>query len=168
MLVSWIGVILGTCLASVALFINNIIVGKITFEIHNSIIFVCFLHFRNAFPLFVSLFQSSFLVCLIFCSRSIFNIGSMSVMDVQWTFERSPRELYSVTCPNTCLLSQHFNDPFTRFASFPSCLIFFLGDAVSPTIVGAVSDAIGLEIAIIILPVSIGLGGLVYGIGWYL
>jgi hypothetical protein len=43
------------------------------------------------------------------------------------------------------------------------------GDAVSPTIIGALSDAIGsLAIAISLVPITIFLGALVYAIGWKL
>jgi MFS transporter, Spinster family, sphingosine-1-phosphate transporter len=53
-----------------------------------------------------------------------------------------------------------------RAFAFSILLIHLLGDAVSPTIVGAVSDRMGLPHAIQLVPVAMGVGALVWLYAW--
>jgi len=53
-----------------------------------------------------------------------------------------------------------------RAMSLQILLIHALGDAVSPTTIGKVSDATGLRSAIVIVPIALGLGCLIWFIGY--
>ena len=53
-----------------------------------------------------------------------------------------------------------------RAFAFSILLIHMLGDAVSPTIVGAASDRLGLPHAIQLVPIAMGVGALVWLYAW--
>ena len=53
-----------------------------------------------------------------------------------------------------------------RALSINTLLIHFLGDAISPPIVGAISDRFGLQIALSIAPVFIFLAFITWGLGF--
>lgn len=56
----------------------------------------------------------------------------------------------------------------TRAFSLQILLIHLLGDAISPLIIGAISDATGsLRKAAIIVPFALFLGSVMWGLGWY-
>ena len=53
-----------------------------------------------------------------------------------------------------------------RAFAFSILLIHMLGDAISPTIVGAASDRVGLPHAIQLVPIAMGLGALIWFYAW--
>ena len=62
-------------------------------------------------------------------------------------------------------------DPGFRARAFSLCILFIhiLGDAISPPIVGLISDLTGnLPVAMFLIPVTMTAGALVWGAGWRL
>jgi MFS transporter, Spinster family, sphingosine-1-phosphate transporter len=53
-----------------------------------------------------------------------------------------------------------------RAFAFSILMIHLLGDAVSPSIVGAASDRVGLVLAIKLVPLAMGLGAVIWLCGW--
>ncbi len=53
-----------------------------------------------------------------------------------------------------------------RAFAFTILLIHLLGDAISPTIVGLASDFIGLQLAIQLVPITLGIGALIWIYTW--
>jgi fucose permease len=53
-----------------------------------------------------------------------------------------------------------------RAFAFSIFAIHIFGDAISPTIIGALSDRVGLGTAVALIPAFLALGALIWAVGW--
>jgi fucose permease len=68
---------------------------------------------------------------------------------------------------NTTLVNCVPSGMRARAFSLSILSIHILGDAISPPIIGAISDATGnLTVAVLVAPVMLAVGGVFWGIGW--
>eukprot|EP01114_Cavostelium_apophysatum_P005826 TRINITY_DN1699_c0_g1_i1.p1 TRINITY_DN1699_c0_g1~~TRINITY_DN1699_c0_g1_i1.p1 ORF type:complete len:466 (+),score=49.40 TRINITY_DN1699_c0_g1_i1:224-1621(+) len=105
-------------------------------------------------------FAASMLMVIILFVRNIFAAAPITVL--------AQMLLWSYNGPINAIVANVIPASYrARAFSLQNLCIHLLGDAISPVIIGAISDASGsLTLAVSLVPISIALGSLVWGIGW--
>ena len=68
---------------------------------------------------------------------------------------------------NTVLVNSVTANIRARAFSLSILSIHILGDAISPPIIGVISDTTGrLPLGMVLIPITVALGGLIWGVGW--